>query len=219
MPAALAIQTGLAAGLTDEAVQKPSSSCLCTFDVARLQAEVAALPDEAWVPHPDRVPGNSATRLLTAGGQETDTIHGQMLPTRWLETMPYVRQALASFGVIWGRPGPMRARRRAPACPCMPTSNYNWHCGYACTSRSLPAAGGLLLPHGKPCIWVAGEAWIPDNWRQHHVENKSDAARIHLVADMTGRMASFLAICLVARRSPSKLPADLVMETRRQSRA
>ena len=58
------------------------------FDAARLQAEVAALPAEAWVPHPDGVPGNSAARLISVDGGETDTVHGQMLPTRWVAAMP-----------------------------------------------------------------------------------------------------------------------------------
>ena len=42
------------------------------FDVERLQAEVAALPDEAWGPHPDRVHGNSAARLISAGERQGD---------------------------------------------------------------------------------------------------------------------------------------------------
>ena len=37
------------------------------FEVARLQAEVAALPANAWTPHPDGVPGNSAARLIDCG--------------------------------------------------------------------------------------------------------------------------------------------------------
>src|ERR1700739_1995352 len=73
------------------------------FETARLQAEVAALPTEAWTQHPDRGRGNSAARLISAGGGETDSVHGQMLPTRWLEGMPYVRQVLAAFGVVWSR--------------------------------------------------------------------------------------------------------------------
>jgi hypothetical protein len=85
------------------------------FDVARLQAEVAALPEEAWVSHPDQVPGNSAARLITAGGEETDSVHGQMLPTRWLAHMPYTRQVLAGFGVVWSRSRLMRLSGSSPA--------------------------------------------------------------------------------------------------------
>ncbi len=78
------------------------------LDVARLQAEVAGLPPQAWVSHPDRLPGNSAVQLISPGGVETEVLHGQMLPTRWLAGMPYVRQILADFGVVWSRSRLMR---------------------------------------------------------------------------------------------------------------
>lgn len=38
------------------------------FDTAALQAEVAALPRSAWVPHPDKFPGNDAVRLISIRG-------------------------------------------------------------------------------------------------------------------------------------------------------
>jgi hypothetical protein len=41
------------------------------LDAARLQTEVAALPPEAWLPHPDSLPGNSAAQLISPGGVET----------------------------------------------------------------------------------------------------------------------------------------------------
>lgn len=71
------------------------------FDSARLAAEVAALPEAAWAPHPDRLPGNTAVRLITVDSAETDIHHGQMLPTPWLKAMPYAQQVLAGFGVVW----------------------------------------------------------------------------------------------------------------------
>lgn len=96
------------------------------FDVAHLEAEVAALPGRAWVPHPDSVPGNSATRLISAGGGETDSNHGQMLQTPWLATMPYLRQVLAGFGVVWSR---SRLMGLAPGArvPEHADINYHWH--------------------------------------------------------------------------------------------
>ncbi len=42
---------------------------------------------------------------------------------------------------------------------------------------------------------AAGEAWIFDNWRRHHVENKASAPRIHLVADTTGTAAFWQFAC------------------------
>ena len=42
------------------------------FDASALAAEVNALPDSAWVLHPNKFPGNEAVRLITPGGQQTD---------------------------------------------------------------------------------------------------------------------------------------------------
>jgi hypothetical protein len=159
------------------------------FDVTRLQAEVAALPGEAWVAHPDQVPGNSATRLISAGGGETDVVHGQMLPTRWLETMPYAQQMLAGFGVVWSR---SRLMRLAPGAdvPEHADINYHWHTRVRLHIPVFTQPAVRFHCDGESVHMAAGEAWIFDNWRRHHVENRADAERIHLVADTTGT-ASF----------------------------
>jgi LPS sulfotransferase NodH len=155
------------------------------FDVARLQAEVAALPAEAWVSHPDSVPGNSAARLISAGGEQTDSVHGQMLPTRWLEGMPYLRQVLAGFGVVWSR---SRLMRLAPdaGVPEHADINYHWHTRVRVHIPIFTQAEVRFHCDGQSVHMAAGDAWIFDNWRRHHVENKASEARIHLVADTTG---------------------------------
>jgi len=158
------------------------------FDVARLQAEVAAVPDEAWIPHPDRVAGNSAARLISAGGDETDSVHGQMLPTRWLEAMPYVQQALAAFGVVWSR---SRLMRLAPGAsvPEHADINYHWHSRVRLHIPIFTWPQVRFHCDGQSVHMAAGEAWIFDNWRRHHVENGAEAERIHLVADTSGTAA------------------------------
>jgi hypothetical protein len=164
------------------------------FDVARLQAEVAALPTEAWVSHPDGVPGNSAARLISAGGAETDSVHGQMLPTPWLDTMPYLRQVLASFGVVWGR---SRLMRLAPGAsvPEHADINYHWHTRVRLHVPIFTWPQVRFHCDGQSEHMGAGEAWIFDNWRRHHVENKAGAERIHLVADTTGTAAFWQFAC------------------------
>lgn len=164
------------------------------FDVARLQAEVAALPDEAWVAHPDQVPGNSAARLISAGGEETDAVHGQMRPTRWLETMPYLNQVLAGFGVVWSR---SRLMRLAPGAgvPEHADINYHWHTRVRLHIPVFTRPQVRFHCDGQSVHMAAGEAWIFDNWRRHHVENKAEAARIHLVADTTGTAAFWQFAC------------------------
>lgn len=158
------------------------------FEVARLQAEVAALPAEAWVSHPDSVPGNSAARLISAGGAETDSVHGQMLATRWLATMPYLRQVLAGFGVVWSR---SRLMRLAPGAgvPEHADINYHWHTRVRLHVPIFTRPEVRFHCDGQSVHMNAGEAWIFDNWRPHHVENKASADRIHLVADTTGTAA------------------------------
>lgn len=155
------------------------------FDVARLQAEVAALPDAAWVSHPDGVPGNSAARLISAGGAETDSVHGQMRPTNWLEAMPYLRQVLAGFGVVWSR---SRLMRLAPGAdvPEHADINYHWHTRVRVHIPVFTMPEVRFHCDGQSVHMAAGEAWIFDNWRRHHVENRASADRIHLVADTTG---------------------------------
>lgn len=164
------------------------------FDVARLQAEVAVLPAEAWVAHPDKVAGNSAARLISAGGAETDSVHGQMLPTRWLEGMPYVQQVLAGFGVVWSR---SRLMRLAPGAnvPEHADINYHWHTRVRLHIPVFTQPAVRFHCDGEAVHMAAGEAWIFDNWRRHHVENKADQERIHLVADTTGTAAFWQFAC------------------------
>lgn len=163
-------------------------------DAPRLQAEVAALPAEAWFPHPDNLPGNSTVRLISSGGGETDSVHGQMLPTQWLSAMPYHRQVLASLGVVWGR---SRLMRLAPGAgvPEHADINYHWHTRVRLhipiTTRPEVRfhCDGLSVHMGN------GETWIFDNWRRHHVENTAQEERIHLVADTSGTAAFWRLAC------------------------
>jgi len=173
---------------------KPFFQLPVLFDVERLQAEVAALPGEAWVSHPDSLPGNRAARLISAGGAETDSVHGQMLPTHWLTTMPYAEQVLAGFGVVWSR---SRLMRLAPGArvPEHADINYHWHTRVRLHVPILTRPQVRFHCDGAAVHMAAGEAWIFDNWRRHHVENGSDADRVHLVADTTGTAAFWRFAC------------------------
>lgn len=158
------------------------------FDAGRLQAEVATLPAQAWGPHPDGVPGNSAARLISVDGGETDAVHGQMAPTPWLQAMPYAAQVLAGFGVVWSR---SRLMRLAPGAvvPEHADINYHWHTRVRLHIPVFSRPQVRFHCDGQSVHMAPGEAWIFDNWRRHHVENGSDAARVHLVADTTGTAA------------------------------
>lgn len=173
---------------------KPFFQLPILFEVERLQDEVSALPPEAWVSHPDSVAGNSAARLISAGGAETDDVHGQMLPTPWLAAMPYTRQILAGFGVVWSR---SRLMRLAPGArvPEHADINYHWHTRVRLHIPVLTRPQVRFHCDGESVHMASGEAWIFDNWRRHHVENGSDADRIHLVADTTGTAAFWQFAC------------------------
>src|ERR1700727_1060198 len=83
------------------------------FDVARLRAEVAALPADLWVQHPNGIPGNSSVRLISVDGGENDLVDGIMRESVHLQQLPYVRQVLAGFGVPWSRTRLLRLAPRA----------------------------------------------------------------------------------------------------------
>jgi hypothetical protein len=146
------------------------------------------------VSHPDQVPGNSAARLISAGGEETDAVHGQMLPTPWLAGMPYLRQVLAGFGVVWSR---SRLMRLAPGAgvPAHADINYHWHTRVRVHIPIFTRPEVGFHCDGQSVHMAAGEAWIFDNWRRHHVENNADVARVHLVADTTGTAAFWQFAC------------------------
>jgi LPS sulfotransferase NodH len=158
------------------------------FDVARLQAEIAALPPEAWARHPNEIAGNSALRLITADGGENDDVHGRMQPTPWLQRSPYIQQVLASFGVVWGR---SRLMRLAPGAevPMHSDINYHWSTRVRLHIPVVTRPEVRFFCEDEEVHMAAGEAWVFDNWRQHRVTNHTPEERIHLVADTTGSAA------------------------------
>jgi len=159
------------------------------FDVARLSAEVAALPLTAWARHPNDVPGNSAVRLISVDGGENDEVDGRMQPTPHLEQSPYLRQVLASFGVVWSRSRLLRLAAGAEV-PEHADINYHWFNRVRMHVPITTQPEVRFHCGGESVHMAAGEAWIFDNWRLHRVENRSAHERIHLVADTSGS-ASF----------------------------
>ena len=87
---------------------KPFFRLPVRFDAARLRAEVEALPESAWSRHPQEYEGNTAARLITVGGTQTDLVAGSMQPTPALLASPYLQQVLASFDTVWSRSRLMR---------------------------------------------------------------------------------------------------------------
>ena len=166
-------------------LQTPFIKLPFRFDVARLQQEVAAFPDEAWVRHPNNLDGNSALRLITVGGGENDDVAGPMAMTPHLKASPYLQQVLAHFGVVWSRSRLMRLGPGA-AVPMHTDINYHWHHRVRLHIPVVTRPEVSFHCDDQVVHMAEGESWIFDNWRPHKVENRSDVTRIHLVADTTG---------------------------------
>jgi hypothetical protein len=155
------------------------------FDAQRLADEVAALPAAAWQPHPNHLAGNSCVRLISVDGGENDHVDGRMAPTQHLQQLPYVRQILASFGVVWSR---SRLMRLAAGASVPEHADINHHWFYRVRLHIPVTTRPEVAFHcdNERVHMAAGSAWVFDNWRLHQVENGSNAERIHLVADTTG---------------------------------
>lgn len=155
------------------------------FDVDRLVAEVRQLPPTAWAPHPNAIPGNSSVRLVSVDGGENDDVAGPMRPTPHLLASPYLRQVLASFGVVWSR---SRLMRLAPGAevPTHADINYHWFSRVRVHIPVLTRPEVSFHCGGEKVHMAPGEAWIFDNWRLHRVDNPTHEERIHFVADTSG---------------------------------
>lgn len=156
------------------------------FDADVLAAEVAALGEEAWRPHPQGYPGNSALTLVTTGGDpDSDAVGGRMLPTPWLRRCPYLVQVMASLGAVWGRSRLMRLSGHAEVTPHADI-NYYWR-EHLRVHVPIVTQPTVRFACGEAEVnMAAGECWIFDTWRMHHVVNDAEQARIHLVADTVG---------------------------------
>jgi uncharacterized protein (TIGR03032 family) len=156
------------------------------FDAERLAAEVAAVPESAWRPHPQGHPGNSALPLVAAGGDPAnDDTRGPMAATPALARLPYLRQLLAELRAPIGRTRLMRLDGNAEATAHVDV-DYYWMERLRVHLPVVTAPEVRFLCGGRSVHMAAGEAWVFDTWRLHNVLNPSPARRIHLVADTVG---------------------------------
>ncbi|MDO8362067.1 MAG: TIGR03032 family protein [Actinomycetota bacterium] len=155
-------------------------------DAARLAAEVASLPDEAWVGHPEGAPGNTAVPLVAAAGDPADhaTI-AAMAPTPALATMPYTRAVMAALGAPIGRTRLMRIEREGQLGHHVDTNRY-WQDHFRIHVPVLTHPSVRFDTSGDTVHMAAGEVWVFDTWESHGVVNPADHPRIHLVIDSVG---------------------------------
>ncbi|HET8818939.1 MAG TPA: sulfotransferase [Xanthomonadaceae bacterium] len=157
-----------------------------SFDVEALRAEVLALDESCWRPHPQGFPGNDAVTLVTVGGDpESDGFAGPMRPTPWLEQCPYIMQVMERIGGTWGRSRLMRLSGQAEVTPHVDT-NYYWR-EHARVHVPIITTPAVRFQCGTAEVNMApGECWLFDTWRMHRVLNEDDNQRIHLVVDTVG---------------------------------
>ena len=161
-----------------------------SFDAERMSAEVEAIPESDWRPHPQGNPGNSALPLIALNGNPMDDgVAGTMLPTEHLKRCEYLQQVLASFETVFGRSRLMRLEGRSDATLHV-DSNYYWADRVRIHVPILTSPVIEFICNEKSLHMAAGEAWIFDAWKLHNVLNPTGDQRIHLVGDTVGS-ASF----------------------------
>ncbi len=164
---------------------KPFFRLPIRFDAERLRAELGALPASAWSRHPQEYEGNTAARLISVGGTQTDFFVGAMAPTPALLASPYLQQVLASFSTVWSRSRLMRIAGGGKV-PLHSDAIHHWFFRVRVHIPVITQPAVRFFCGDQSVHMAAGEAWAFDNWRQHRVENPSAEARVHLVADTAG---------------------------------
>ena len=156
------------------------------FDAERLAREVAAIPPEAWRPHPQGYPGNDALALITTHGDPlSDARDGPMGPTPHLLACPYLMQVLDALGATWGRSRLMRLSGDAEVTAHVDT-DYYWRDHMRVHVPIVTQHTVRFRCGGEEVNMAAGECWVFDTWSLHSVHNDATRSRIHLVADTVG---------------------------------
>jgi len=173
-----------------------------SFDAERLTREIAALGDNAWLPHPQRFEGNDFLPLISAHGEPTnEAFEGPMRPTEYLARCPYLIDTLASFGASLGRTRLMRLSGNAEVTPHVDV-NYYWRDRMRIHVPVVTQPTVTFYCGSEQVHMAAGECWIFDTWSRHRVVNDAERERIHLVADSVGG-EGFWALA-VAGRTPGQ---------------
>lgn len=167
-------------------LQLPFIQLPLRFDAQALAAEISALGESVWKPHPQGFAGNSMLPLVAVGGDpDNESFSGAMSATPHLARCDYLRTVIASFGATVGRTRLMRLAGQAEV-----TRHADQ--GYYWTERvrihvPIVTQPTVRFECGDAVINMrAGECWIFDTWRQHRVLNDASESRIHLVCDSVG---------------------------------
>ncbi|MDQ3245921.1 MAG: aspartyl/asparaginyl beta-hydroxylase domain-containing protein [Pseudomonadota bacterium] len=166
-------------------VQQPFLQLPVRFCADTLAAEVHALPQSAWEPHPTGFIGNEAVRLISAIDSPNDAFDGPMAPTDHLLRCPYIMEVMAELGGTWGR---SRLMGLAPGAdvPVHVDIHYYWRTHLRIHIPIITNPGVSFTCDDDTVHMAAGECWVFDSFRRHGVRNLGDARRVHLVLDTVG---------------------------------
>ncbi|MEZ5958661.1 MAG: sulfotransferase [Hyphomonadaceae bacterium] len=156
------------------------------FDAERMAAEMNAVPESAWLPHPQGFPGNDFLPLVSANGMPKDeSFSSPMRPTPYLEQSPYMTDVLASLGASLGRVRLMRLSGHAEVTPHFDI-HYYWRERMRVHVPIVTQPTVRFICGDDEVNMKAGECWIFDTWKQHRVINDAERSRVHLVVDTVG---------------------------------
>lgn len=156
------------------------------FDHEAIAGELDALGEEAWDPHPQGFPGNSALKLVTVGGDTADErLRGPMSPTPHLRRLPSIQSVMGALRSPIGRSRFMRIDGNAEATPHIDTNPY-WFDRMRVHVPIVTTPGVRFIVGGTEVHMAPGECWVFDTWSMHNVINPDESRRIHLVVDTVG---------------------------------
>lgn len=156
------------------------------YDADRLSDEIGALPESAWLPHPQRFAGNDFLPLVSVDGDPlSESFAGPMRPTPYLERCSYLVDVLASIGVTIGRTRFMRLSGHAEVTPHI-DAHYYWRERMRVHVPIVTQPTVRFSCGDQEVNMKAGECWIFDTWSRHRVINDAVEQRIHLVIDTVG---------------------------------
>ena len=149
--------------LTNEFIQLP-----LLFDVEQLKKEVAKFTQADWKPHHEGFNGNFSIPLISVGGKNNNDFKGEMKETSYLQSSPYLRQVISSFGEVIGR---SRLMGLAPGAevPLHSDINYHWFRRVRIHVPIVTEPSVTFYCADKEINMKAGEAWIFDSWKYHRV--------------------------------------------------
>ena len=166
-------------------IDRPFVRLPFSFDAERMADEAEQLPPSAWMQHPSRMSGNSAVALVSRNGEDNDDFDGLMQETPHLQSCPYIRQAMASFGEVFGRSRLMKLGAGAEVAQHV-DFNYHWYTRVRIHVPIITNPKVTFYCADQQTHMQAGECWIFNSWRRHRVANESAEDRIHLVIDTAG---------------------------------